>query len=398
MGEEEEEIFNPRKRLRGEEPKKSDNVELDNISEDGLDQSIIDVLENESISEDDSEDSENEEQDEIIPAESGLSHCDLCQLSLPIASFISHMELHKNEITRHSDDELEDTTEDPSDSGNIDSILDKEVNSDNFVGDKLDSSAVSNSEFSKCEVCDKELKRKNMSRHKRRLHGIYSSGQNILEKVDAVERSDVPAANFASLEDVSTEEASYEDDKHDSSQLMGSSVPVRCEICVKPMQKKSLARHMANIHPTEKSRANLFSPASRRHEDTAMGSDSYINNSVKEEQEFDYRCKICFTRFQLLEDVKNHVKEDHDIDYEDLETIDDKEMKVSREGAMRKLKTELILQESEQEGTTLDESCDESDVSTGSDGKLQCDMCDFQFVRKDSLLRHNRNAHRKVST
>merc|ERR1719318_2551353 len=91
---------------------------VDIISEDGLDQSIIDVLENNSISDDDdSEDSDNEEQ-EVIPPEVGLSHCDLCQLSLPISSFKSHMELHKNETL--SDDFDTDDLADKDDISNND--------------------------------------------------------------------------------------------------------------------------------------------------------------------------------------------------------------------------------------------------------------------------------------
>merc|ERR1711887_496289 len=129
------------------------------------------------------------------------------------------------------------------------------------------------------------------------------------------------------------------------------------------MQRKSLARHMSNLHPTEKIRtiSSPISTSSRNPDQSGTKESNTTNQSVVDDQEYDYRCKICFTRFQDLEDVKIHVKEDHDIDYEDLESIDDKGMKVSRDGAMKKLKTELIQQETDQEVTTLDEVDDDED-------------------------------------
>jgi len=377
--EEEEDNINPRKKIRKEE---SNNTIINNIEErnalseaDDLDQSIIDVLENDS--DDESEESEN---DEIVTApDISLSHCELCQLSLPLSSFTAHMELHKDEITTNNTASIDTFIGVKADSPRLDKVAnkdaEKEVETDDLLDDKM---------FSKCEVCGKVLKKNNMSRHRKRLHGLFG-GQNILEKVNAVEKDETDAGSGSVMDDTLDEAVSLLAREEDRT-------AVRCDICMKPMKKTSLTRHMANLHPTEKTRSgslSVHSDSSNRITDTPPP------RSESTEQEYDYRCKICFSRFQELQEVKIHVKEDHDIDYEDLEAIDDKDMKVSREGAIRKLKTELILQEKDEETTILDEEDEEVDASKSSDEKLQCDSCDFQFHRKKSLLRHIRKAHRR---
>merc|ERR1719376_1177707 len=358
--EEEDEVMNPKKKIRMEkaQPKVTKNLEDEKFSED--EDSIIDVAENDYISDDESDISDHDDDDKIVvsPVKVSLSHCNLCQLSLPLSSYKAHMELHEKEVNVSSatNDNIEKSKDEESGSP---SIQEKEQSSDDLVDDK---------EFSKCEVCGKNLKRKNMSRHKRRIHGINNSqlgssnSQDILEKVNTHENEEKSVVNDANMDDPNDDSLQQPEDKSDQTLKSGPNAPTRCDICMKPMQRKSLARHMSNLHPTEKNRS-ISSPmsTSTRNLDHPSSKNSNTNQSVVDDQEYDYRCKICFTRFQELEDVKIHVKEDHDIDYEDLESIDDKGMKVSRDGAMKKLKTELIQQETDQEVTTLDEVDDDED-------------------------------------
>jgi len=359
--EEEDEVMNPKKKIRmeGAQPKLTKNLEDEKFSED--EDSIIDVAENDYISDDESDISDHDDDDDKIvvsPVKVSLSHCNLCQLSLPLSSYKAHMELHEKEVKVSSatNDNIAKSKDDELGSP---SIQEKEQSSDDLVDDK---------EFSKCEVCGKNLKRKNMSRHKRRIHGISNSqlgssnSQDILEKVNTHENEEKSVVNDAIMDDPNDDSLQQPEDKSDQTLKSGPNAPTRCDICMKPMQRKSLARHMSNLHPTEKNRT-ISSPISKstRNLDHPSSKNSNTNQSVVDDQEYDYRCKICFTRFQDLEDVKIHVKEDHDIDYEDLESIDDKGMKVSRDGAMKKLKTELIQQETDQEVTTLDEVDDDED-------------------------------------
>jgi len=359
--EEEDEVMNPRKKIRMEEvqPKPTKNLGDEKFSED--EDSIIDVAENDYISDDESDISDHDDDDdkiEVSPVKVSLSHCKLCQLSLPLSSYKAHMELHEKEVSVSSanDDKLEKSKDEKP---GLPSIQEKEQSSDDVVDDK---------EYSKCEVCGKNLKRKNMSRHKRRIHGIsnsqlgISNSQDILEKVNTPENEEKSEVNDAIMDDLNDDSIQQPSDKTDQILKSGPNAPTRCDICMKPMMKKSLARHMSNLHPSEKLRTSSSPISTSRNPDNPGSKETNTaSQSIVDDQEYDYRCKICFTRFQDLEDVKIHVKEDHDIDYEDLESIDDKGMKVSRDGAMKKLKTELIQQETDQEVTTLDEVDDDED-------------------------------------
>jgi len=382
--EEEHQELNPRKKMRREEekPKVAEKIDADKFSEDDLDESIVDIAENDYISDEESDVSDNDEdQVEVSPAKAILSHCDLCQLSLPPSSFQAHMELHEKEVddSSTSNDSIEGLKENKQDS----LITEKEQDGDDLVDDKI---------YSKCEICNKTLKRKNMSRHKKRLHGI-SGSQNILEKVekvsvDTIENEEKSSAIDSNNEHLTEDLLQQSEDKNDQALSTGPCALTRCDICMKPMQRKSLARHMAKLHPTDKIRIGSPSPSpiASRFNDQSVDREL----SMLEEQEYDYKCKICFTRFQALDDLRIHVKEDHDIDYEDLEGLDNKDIGVSREGTMKKMETQLS-QETDQDVTTLDEKNDEE-----PDRKFQCSSCDFKFNRKESLARHNRKAHRDV--
>merc|ERR1719347_2010759 len=256
--EEEDELMNPRKKIRKEEikPKTKEKLQDDKFSED--EDSIIDVAENDYISDDESDLSDQEDDKiEVSPAKVSLSHCNLCQLSLPLSSYKAHMELHEKEVSTTASSAHNENVEKAKDdeAGSLDN--EKEQSSDDLVGDK---------EYSKCEVCGKNLKRKNMSRHKRRIHGIsngqigLSGSQDILEKVNTHENEEKSVTNDAITDDLVDESMQQSEDKSDQSLKAGPNAPTRCDICMKPMQRKSLARHMSNLHPTEKNRTSS-SPA-----------------------------------------------------------------------------------------------------------------------------------------
>merc|ERR1719431_304758 len=81
------------------QPKPTKNIEDEKFSED--EDSIIDVAENDYISDDESDISDHDDDDDKIgvsPAKVSLSHCNLCQLSLPLSSYKAHMELHEKEV------------------------------------------------------------------------------------------------------------------------------------------------------------------------------------------------------------------------------------------------------------------------------------------------------------
>jgi len=379
----------PSKKMRIEEPKTSEELELidDSISDENLvDQSIsvIDVLEENEISDEEISDDSDVEEDSA-PLEQGLSHCDLCQLSLPNSSFKSHMELHEEE-TYKDDSVVNEATLDRDADDLVDNQKTSEVNSESSLG--------------KCDICNKAMQKKSLAKHMRKIHNIYSS-RNILEKVNSA-RSEPPvndtAVNDNTVDDTDADNEDKDDPSFQSSST-GSST-VRCDICLKTMLKKSLRRHMAKLHVSEKLQANDTSTTSNF--DTTVASDEFINNSILAEPAFDSRCKICFRRFDKLQELKNHVKEAHDIDYEDLETIEDSEKKVFKEQAFRKLKTEAMLQESEMEASSLEESCEDDEtldnsLSDTNEKKIQCEQCDVTFKRRDSLTRHNRNVHAKTA-
>jgi len=311
------------KKMRVDPPIKNvKEVDIETISDDGQDVSPIEEVDRSSTQDASDESDIEERRDE--------ARCDLCQYSFPLENFLAHMEQHKREYSQSKE----------SGTGTINSQLRQESRE---IEERKPTTT--NPDVTKCDVCGKEMKKQNMSRHRRRVHGLTSS-YNMLSRNNFSSNnatSDSSSHNNSlevQCEDSKPQEKTNSEPKHVQPHL----AIVRCEICSKLMQKKSMTRHMASVHPLERIKMNNSPPASSETLADASSGDQ------------DFRCRICFDRFHLLNDVKDHVKDVHDIDYEDLEAMGD--MKGIPDDVPKKPET---LSHDDEADETLNEKWDDSD-------------------------------------
>ena len=124
---------------------------------------------------------------------------------------------------------------------------------------------------------------------------------------------------------------------------------VSCEICQKQISKRNLKRHMDTVHfKTGPSNENI-------EED---------NNDDVTPAVVNQRCKICLANFEDLDELKEHFKDVHEIDYDHFENNEKDE-----------------VQEEE-------DDCDEINIP-----EYACDQCDAKYTIKDSLRNHKRRKH-----
>ena len=193
---------------------------------------------------------------------------------------------------------------------------------------------------SRCDICEKPMLKKSIRKHKQRVHQLFDNPRSSLFNINESVTEDVTAeVGDDSITDSSLLEPQVDLEVEEKSKPPGGSVT--CRICFKLMSKKNLKRHMSSVHSEEMT--------GRHHEE--------------------HRCKICYARFSELETLKDHVKDLHDIDYDNLESCE------------------------AQDEIQLDDSTVEISDTEGSKMEYQCDQCEMSYHVKDSLRRHKRKKH-----
>ena len=237
-------------------------------------------------------------------------------------------------------------------------------------GVKSTSERLQNPNEAQCDICDKVMLKKSVRKHKQRIHQIYDSfrgssfmsyggGDNTLAE-DEAENQDV-SMDQALLE---PQVDIVEEKKHNSEEKpnVGS-----CNVCQKQISKSNMSRHMKMHFKSGPSNENIDEDTTEIHEsiedDITTNDDDTKKVSVSNA---DDRCKICFASFDDLDELKEHFKEVHEIDYDHLENDDEDDVH-------------------------LDNS-NKSDAA--AEPEYECDQCDAKYTFKDSLRMHKKRKHR----
>merc|ERR1711915_926918 len=146
---------------------------------------------------------------------------------------------------------------------------------------------------------------------------------------------------------VGTEDQNDVDDQEKETESKHNPGSISCDLCSKQIQRKNLRRHMKTVHQSMEDREDL----------------------VTLDMEEDQKCRICCAKFAVLDKLKEHVKDVHDIDYDNLESCE-----VQDEIPVEDLTAETIEAED-----TIKE--------------FKCDQCEASYHLKDSLRRHKRKKH-----
>ena len=196
---------------------------------------------------------------------------------------------------------------------------------------------------SKCDICEKPMLRKSIRKHKQRVHQLYENTRTSIFSINQSLTEDITAT------DTSLEDQNDVDDQEKETENKHNTGSISCELCSKQIQRKNLRRHMktVHVHQSKEDREDL----------------------VTLDMEEDQKCRICYAKFAVLAKLKEHVKDVHDIDYDNLESCE-----VQDEIPVEDLTAETI----EPEDTTKE---------------FKCDQCEASYHLKDSLRRHKRKKH-----
>jgi len=183
-----------------------------------------------------------------------------------------------------------------------------------------------------CDICGNVVQRKVLATHKRSC--MSTKVQKDLDVNDVEMMAQSKSLKEFGDEDTYTRSVSKKE----------SESTIECTICRKTISKGNIKRHIRMVHPDGG----------------------------------DFKCKICFTGFQDLDDLKEHTKKDHSLELEEIEEI---------------------LQESnkdQHENTFQNPSKHESTMNTSAhhgSKKLKCDQCDNFYSSKESLRKHVKRYH-----
>jgi len=255
-----------------------------------------------------------------------MTQCSICQQSMSTSQYIEHIQIvhgTENETGTSDVGDAEESSKSP----------------EKFL----------NPNESQCDICEKPMLKKSIRKHKQRVHQLYENLKSMgLGDTSSNFDPDVSIDSSVLEPRVDIEEPPVE--KEENSSLLTAP----CSFCQKPITKKNMKRHIDSVHmKTEPSNETLPMDT-----DDEGPSDNFILNS----QETEHKCKICYARFEELDDLKEHFKDVHDIEYDAVENNEEEER-----------------QESKQEKQ--------------DDFPYPCDQCDAKYTIKDSLRRHKRNKH-----
>jgi len=228
--------------------------------------------------------------------------------------------------------------------------------------------SVAKSTVAECDVCRKVMQKKSLNKHRRRCEIMSNlSKNNLSSEQDLEENNDDYFEQPAStVHDKSNHPKPEENDFRKSSN--------QCPICLKPMLKGNIRRHIRMVHGDRDAEA-----------------------------EVDFKCKICFTGFPQLDGLKLHTNQEHHLDLEDVEQMLHEN---SKDQSKRSENDERMINESYQGSVNLDPEILEKvmksvehDNSVGEYSedvdakKFKCEHCDNVYTNKDSVRRHRRKAH-----
>jgi len=202
----------------------------------------------------------------------------------------------------------------------------------------------------RCDICEKPMLRKSIRKHKQRVHQLYDNPRSSIFNINDSVTEDITATEADVLPHVLPQHELEVDDKETPGKQFQSTIC--CELCFKQISKRNLRRHMRTVHNDR---------------------DVIVDLEMAE----DHRCKICNERFSVLDTLKDHTKEAHDIDYDNLESCEAQD------------EDDVQLDD-----VQLDDST--TGITTESEESMkeyQCDQCDAGYNVKDSLRRHKRKKH-----
>ena len=238
-------------------------------------------------------------------------------------------------LTEQEEEERKDVAEpqlqDNTNQSEVENIPDKS-------GEEMEIIEEEKSHESRCDICEKPMLKKSIRKHKQRVHQLFDNPRSSIFSInESLAEDDTAEVGDDSITDSSLLEPQVDLEVEEKVKPGGGS-SVTCQVCFKVMSRRNLKRHMTSVH----------------------------NNEESEE----HRCKICFARFSELDTLKNHVKDLHEIDYDNLESC-----------------------EAQDEIQLDDSTVDNIGETEGTVKDYPCDQCDVSYHVKDSLRRHKRKKH-----
>merc|ERR1712227_948479 len=209
--------------------------------------------------------------------------------------------------------------------------------------DNLDLQERETDERTEEDTGDNVMLKKSIKKHKQRVHQLYENLKNLNNPMGTGDSSSMFDDNDVSMDNSVLEpQADIEENPN----------VVSCEICHKSITKSNIKRHMDKIH--------FKSGPSNETIDEDEGSDALQMDLPPQES----KCKICFARFEELDELKEHFKDVHDIDYDNFENSEEDDVQIDN---------------------PKEEKIDAQE--------FPCDQCDAKYTIKDSLRRHRRTKH-----
>ena len=284
------------------------------------------------------EENEKEEQSPSKLINSGESACDICGKGMLIKSIRRHKQgIHQlyddnkaNDSVATSDTSVEEEAPDI-----IEPVEEVTVN---FVDPNISKVQNKNPKNVNCEVCNKCIYKKNLSRHMKTVHprseGIdlteYDTSQfdpsfflnlTIEEEDDTSNLAVQTEAFISNLRSHPFNESDIEvegDIKPDFNKELRVA-KVKCPDCNKKISRRNLRRHVRSMHSDVRVRTRMLNDSNVQTKKSVTEEASENDKASDEAVVVELKCKNCPAKFEDKKKLAKHFKYVHEIDVEDVE-------------------------------------------------------------------------------
>jgi len=208
-----------------------------------------------------------------------------------------------------------------------------------------------------CDICNKVMLKKSLTKHRRRCQIMNMS------KLNSVNEDIEPTVESSKRAKTLENEPEEKDTKKDSE--------VECIICKKSVSKTNIKRHMRQKHPT-------------------------TNVDSKQKAELDFKCKICFTAFDELDGLKSHTIQEHSLELEEVEEIlqeSNRDHSSTTDQKSTSPGSNTSSESNPDRDSLVKASRDIDSTDLYEKPKFKCDQCENVYSNKDSVRRHKRKSH-----
>ena len=239
-----------------------------------------------------------------------------------------------------------------------------------------------------CDICNKKFQKSSLYKHRKRCE------KALLEKTSNEETMTTTTLSESTFKDTSVLR-DFLDDSSDNLVIDESVEPASapemdqdcknatCKFCGKSMLKGNLARHIKKFH------SNSLSPVMI----TPMKKDAQIDDEGG--RPVNLKCKVCKISAASVEELKVHSREEHNLDYDDIEQMlaDDGDVE---ESPAREIKKENQVEKVTVKRKTNDEFLQDSPQPEEKADRFKCFYCTKDFSMEQSRKRHVKQSHKEL--